>query len=1268
MGMNRGRAKKKGEDPGPRRVPYLGFIPSPGSPWQSPVLTEPTPLSGTPDDAQAFLVPKLETSVAALLADRAKHFDTAAKAKWEKMTRMHSLEWFKQSTNKELDERGSRASVSVEGLRHPNEVLAHTGLVEMASVAKDYFFDLHTPEPSPPERVDAQCALLQEAKMQGTERANPDPETVEDGPFMLEEMKALCSKMPNMAPGPDRIHYSSWKRLMSILDGLQKGVPPPRTFWSIFANLTKDIALQGSSREGFKDVNISLFYKKGDPTLVSNYRPISSMNADCKMYTNLLNSRLAPWAVAKLHPDQKGFVPGRLMNEHTRLAVEVAHLCDVTGMPGFIVGLDQAKAYNQVDQSWLLSVLVAFGLPKDLIVLIGDLIAGCRSRVQINSGYSPFFTLRQGVRQGDPLSCLLFNFSIEPLAIKLQQKVKGLQVPGLDPVKVMLYADDVNLFLGDQDSVQEISATLAETSFTIGLKFNLEKTDMKPVGPHTFQEKCYRDQDMAGSNIPGAHILPPVDPLCILGVWIGSRDNALHRWTQIDVHIKKIISQWQVIRASVRNRSLLAKALMLSRCHFLMDGNGIPPHILRQISNRIMGFVRGKFSAMSYGTLEAPLEEGGLNNPSLITRKYATNLKFFSDLVTRDQTVPWKKWTWMDMKMASTSSHAGTYGGMNPFLQQAYMKPTLLQDRVSQAFTTARRFGLDMASSAPSIAAQQGARILNHPALPRLNSHTFLKILKLRSMGISMVAHLYLPPPMPLWGTGLWKTVTRMQEVVGTSCWSIFKPRYGWPLGPDVNVWPNMDGPLGCIRIFTLPKSLITGRIEKDTYKKTRVCVYVEDYAPVQALAPRATGEIIYERDIHVWTDGLALDNGLDTCTAGSTWTSDLLFDNKVKITGAVLSNNMAEVAVVVLCLLAWRDTHVAIHTDSTFVLGLLKGGLLAMERDRWGDALRHMSHGPPTPLLQYLLYLLRDRTRRVSFVKAKAHGNDLNNNIADRLVNEGRVSGRILDIGALQVPAGWVDMAPVLCHQPLDYLMKLVMRNRMPVPAGTIKFRRFSDRWTVTIGTLFDKVLDPGRHIGGVWHLLIPEGLKEVLWKEMNSAQVLGTRYFSTSNKKSDMGQICPCGQDMSLGHILMGCARYDLQPLLTILLDTLRAVSPVSSFRTLHPDEWGSSPWYPLLALRTLEEVALPIFKGRKEMLKTLKASRPKQEWIIGNYYWMLWKWCMKEIHDDGFRFMPILCTTHLKNVLLTPCPTPDKKAKADDTDQAPEAKVRLTDNAYG
>jgi len=318
------------------------------------------------------------------------------------------------------------------------------------------------------------------------------------------------------------------------------------------------------------------------------------------------------------------------------------------------------------------------------------------------------------------------------------------------------------------------------------------------------------------------------------------------------------------------------------------------------------------------------------------------------------------------------------------------------------------------------------APVLNHPALPRPSSQRFLKMLKLRGVGVHRVLHLYAPPPMR--GTGLGKTLTALREAVESSSWSPLK-NYGGQRFDSVNIWPNMAGPLGCVRAFTAPRSIVVGRMVRDAYKASRVRQPREDYAPIVRTSSRPQEAILYDRDIHIWTDGSADKNGYNDCTAGSAWISDMQLSDKISLTGAVLSNNMAEVAVVVLCLLAWRNAHIVIHTDSTYVLGLLKGGLLAMEWDGWGDAPRHMSRGPPTPLLQLLLYLLRDRTGRLSLMKAKAHDTDIMNNRADALANEGRKDGRVFDISAIRVPTGWVDASPVLCHQPLDYLTKLSVR-----------------------------------------------------------------------------------------------------------------------------------------------------------------------------------------------------------------------------------------------
>jgi len=575
---------KYSKPPAPRKC----FRPGPSSPWQVPVLSR---LGGLP--AGNPTLPSEETprarTVADMLDDKASALRKNALRKMRRMAEKHTSEWYNLSLNKEADERGSRASVSVAGLRRPSEEVAWTDLEHMTEVSKDYFTELHSPEPAPEERLLAQSDLVRE--VEAAYSHVPGPSSFEVGPFTMEEVLLLRDKMPNTAPGPDGIPYDFWKKLCRKLQDLQSSPSPPRVFWDVFRDMANDVRTRGSSRCGFKDANISLFYKKGDPMLVANYRPISSMNTDCKMYTNLVNARLAPWAVSKIHDDQKGFVPGRLMSDHTRLAQSVAHLCRSTGTPGYLVSLDQAKAYDRVDQAWLLRVMKVMGLPRCLVGMVQDVLPGCRSRVRINSGYSHWFKLKRGVRQGDPLSCLLFNFSIEPLAMRIRRAVTGISIGGLAPARVMLYADDINLFLSVSDDIDKISSCLAVASFAIGSKFNMDKTDVKPLGPTAFAQACFDDQSMDGALLPGAYILPPADPLRVLGVWVAATDLAAPRWAQIHRHNTRLIKQWRAIGASVQNRALLAKALLQSRCYHLLDGNGIHPSTLRKMSQQIQNFV-----------------------------------------------------------------------------------------------------------------------------------------------------------------------------------------------------------------------------------------------------------------------------------------------------------------------------------------------------------------------------------------------------------------------------------------------------------------------------------------------------------------------------------------------------------------------------------------------------------------------------------------------------------------------------------------------------
>ena len=160
-------------------------------------------------------------------------------------------------------------------------------------------------------------------------------------------------------------------------------------------------------------------------------------------------------------------------------------------------------------------------------------VSGCNSCVRINSGYSTSFSLRRGIQQGDPLSCLLYNFSIEPLAMCLCATLCGFSVLGLPPVKLMFYTDNLNLFLQACEPIAPIKQCLDKTCFAIGSLFNHDKTDIKPLGRPAFKEACFASQTMDSKALPGGYILAPNSPLRVLGVWVGSPDLAKDCWLQL---------------------------------------------------------------------------------------------------------------------------------------------------------------------------------------------------------------------------------------------------------------------------------------------------------------------------------------------------------------------------------------------------------------------------------------------------------------------------------------------------------------------------------------------------------------------------------------------------------------------------------------------------------------------------------------------------------------------------------------------------------------
>ena len=101
------------------------------------------------------------------------------------------------------------------------------------------------------------------------------------------------------------------------------------------------------------------------------------------------------------------------------------------------------KGYDSIKRESLYNILFKFGVPKKLVRLIKTCLDGTQSKVRIGNYLASSFPIEYGLKQGDALLSLLFNFVLEYAIRKVQETNLGLDINCSH--QVLAYADDVNL-------------------------------------------------------------------------------------------------------------------------------------------------------------------------------------------------------------------------------------------------------------------------------------------------------------------------------------------------------------------------------------------------------------------------------------------------------------------------------------------------------------------------------------------------------------------------------------------------------------------------------------------------------------------------------------------------------------------------------------------------------------------------------------------------------------------------------------------------------
>jgi hypothetical protein len=220
---------------------------------------------------------------------------------------------------------------------------------------------------------------------------------------------------------------------------------------------------------------------KGNPDNMDDYRGIAVGAAVSKVYANVILHRMDTWAETNHHraEGQFGFRHGRGTIDAAFTLKHVIDRYGVDGKPVFAAFIDFKKAYDRVDRGLLWRYLQTIGLHGACLETLKMMYHDVRLRVRIDGSLGPEFESTVGVKQGDPLSPLLFGLFIDRFEQFMVDSVGDCGVRICDRIlQVLFYADDLVLLAESQEQLQQMMDTLGVFCDAFGLCVNVGKSEV----------------------------------------------------------------------------------------------------------------------------------------------------------------------------------------------------------------------------------------------------------------------------------------------------------------------------------------------------------------------------------------------------------------------------------------------------------------------------------------------------------------------------------------------------------------------------------------------------------------------------------------------------------------------------------------------------------------------------------------------------------------------------------------------------------------------
>lgn len=327
-------------------------------------------------------------------------------------------------------------------------------------------------------------------------------------PFSEAELKKVLKSIRNSAPGPDGLTVRQLKAIpMRILVKVLN-------LWIVCEHTPVP----------WRECVTTLIPKVLQLTQPGQFRPITISSSLVRLVNKVVNSRLD--STLRLIARQKGFQPLDGCAENLALLKSIINKAKMLQHSVYLAFLDMAKAFDSVSHHSIARAMERFGVPSILRNYILSGYSGATTKIRYAGSLSNSIPMTRGVKQGDPLSPLLFNLVINEALEKLQEGPVGIMY-GDDNVSTLAYCDDLVVVAKTAAGLQASISNITEILRGSGLEVNPQKCKTLCLAVSAKHKKFVVDThtDFMVNDRPLGK-LAPEDTYKYLGIQIGSSGPA----------------------------------------------------------------------------------------------------------------------------------------------------------------------------------------------------------------------------------------------------------------------------------------------------------------------------------------------------------------------------------------------------------------------------------------------------------------------------------------------------------------------------------------------------------------------------------------------------------------------------------------------------------------------------------------------------------------------------------------------------------------------